>query len=272
MNACPTQLLDQSQCFQNFSTWNSTTPWSTTMAISNLTSNVVYSRHNFSILSVSNLSKPSPVQVSPSDIMKAFEIIFPPTLNQANVNTTEATLLIYVNAYLATITDSTKSLGNSYLRALLTLPLLNFQINGLGPNVSDSQLPPAFNTSAELAKAVQRAFIPNWTVFIYSVITSFVFIWCIGGMLVALFIPTPISSRFELIDFASTVIASPDSSIPRSMIESAGGPISTLRERLQDKTLVVPDVHSMYMSLTSFPQVVGEESVSDDSQEVAGRT
>ena len=79
-------------------------------------------------------------------------------------------------------------------------------------------------------------------------------------MVFALFIPTPFSSRFELIDFASAVITSPDSSIPKLLTESAGGTVDTLRERFQDKTLLVPNVNSMYVSLTSFPQLVSGET------------
>lgn len=220
------------------------------MGISNRSSDVVYSRQNFSILSVSSLSEPSPVAVAPSDLFVAIDQYFPPTSGPVDSNLTDFEFISFLDSYFMLSADmATAPLVVTWVRALVTLPLLLFQLTGLNPNLSPSPyqpvpgFPPAFTNSAELAQRVVRAYIPSWTVFVYIFFTLLIYLWCIGGMYVGLLIPSPAQSGIEVIDFTSKVVVNPDKSLENLLAETAGASTSVIQEKLEDEALFLRNVH-----------------------------
>lgn len=189
------------------------------MTISKPTSDVVYSRSNASILSSSNLALPLSDQViAPSDLFSALDKFFSTdtssTFGLPNPNTTNVSFLMFLCSYFITAGETLTGVeATAYLQSILAMPLLLFQANWLNPNLVAAPdhpakgLPPALYVSANLAKSAVRAFIPRWTVIVYTVVSVSTYFWCIGGMCFALFVQGPPTTSFELIDFASRVVS-----------------------------------------------------------------
>src|SRR5947207_11936288 len=74
-NACPPDIMQEGDCL-NSTDWRIVDPYNTKMTISSRRASTVYSRSNFTIIDVINLSDPSPVDYSPEDFFSFYEVIF----------------------------------------------------------------------------------------------------------------------------------------------------------------------------------------------------
>lgn len=220
------------------------------MAISERTSNIVYST-NSSILTGTDLSEPVPTTLNPKDLFLAFNLIFETSPNGiANLNLTTDSLLLYLNSYLDVAGKTPTGVqATGYLRALLAIPLLLFQQTWFNPSLQPSPDEPvsgldkAFYVTADLAHSAPRAFIPRWTVIFYTLVNLSVFLWCVGGMCVTLFIQRPPITPFELIDFASKVVSNRENQSMSTMLANiSNGDEDITRKTLEDKGLFVGDV------------------------------
>lgn len=225
-------------CISN-TAWRSEVIWATSIVISKVTSDAVYSRDNATIISVTNSSRPVPVSISPSDLLIALNTIFP----NSDSNDLSQSVLNYVLDWLMVFwAESDEFTGRQYLRSLLAQPLLLFQ-----PTVGWISVPENANLQysvyTELAKTTTRAIIPRWTTILYTIVYGFAWFWCIGAMCVALSIQAPPTSAFELIDFSSRIISNQiDKTLANLLGELSIGETDLVREKLEDKALFVRDV------------------------------
>ena len=91
-----------------------------------------------------------------------------------------------------------------------------------------------------LSQSFQRLLIPKWTWIVYVAISGSIYLWCVGGMLGALFIKTPPKTPFEVIDFASRVVANDEEHGFADVREELSiGREGTTRRKLQDKAILV---------------------------------
>lgn len=137
--------------------------------------------------------------------------------------------------------------GQAYIWfvGILTMPILLFQPNWLNPQLLNStptaienSLPPDLYISVDLSTQTVRAIIPQWTVFLYLIVTLAAYFWCVGGMLLALFVQTPPSTPFQLVDFASRVVANDnDTSVSHLLGETWGGTSGIIRQKLEGTSL-----------------------------------
>ena len=224
------------------------------MAISRRTSDVVYSRANSSILSITGSSAPSPETIQPADLFVAFEDYFDlgtsSNSGPLDTNTTTAALMLFLSSYFVTASETPSGvLATSYLRSLLALPLLLFQASWFNLNLKSSPdqpatgLPSELYVSADLARFGTRAYIPPWTVILYIIISLSAYIWAVGGLVFSALVQWPPASPFELIDFVSRVITkSSNNSLATTLAEIADTKTDELREKLEDKTIFVGPV------------------------------
>jgi hypothetical protein len=157
--------------------------------------------------------------------------------------------------------------GLDYLRALMTFPLLYFQEtwgSPTSPQYNDTAvvqgLLPDMYIWVEFSESQTRVVIPDWTIILYIVMLLGVYIWCVGCLVLSLFIRGPPTTPHEVLDFATMV--SGCRAVDATAIEVLGrvGPASSkaYRKALANETLFVGSL-------------VGERLVSLGSQEVQTR-
>lgn len=226
------------------------------MAISQRTADVVYSRTNSSILSTMNVSAPTTEIIAPSDFFLSFEAIF--GVDNSNPASSENTNLFSANTILITVLQETFSITSktpsepellSAFRGLLATPLLLFQPTWLNPNFNvstdafETALPPELYVDVDLSQSFKRLTIPKWTWIVYTVISLSIYVWCVAGMVVSLFVITPPTTAFEAIDFASRIVSNnEDNSFVKSLTELSIGSEDMTRRILQDKAVFVREV------------------------------
>jgi hypothetical protein len=116
----------------------------------------------------------------------------------------------------------------------LALPLLVCQNGGI------SKSP---NSLVQTQTTLLLPSIPRWSVLAYLIASSVIFFWCIGGLVLALFVQTPPTSSFDTVDFAARIIANhSDESLIHPLLTVANGRDAAIREALEDKVLFVRDV------------------------------
>lgn len=99
------------------------------------------------------------------------------------------------------------------------------------------------NSVIELAQSYPVPSIPGWSVVVYLAVSSFIFVWCVGGMFLGLLVTTPPTSNFDVVDFASRVIANHcDGSFTGPLAGLSNGKDSAIREALEDKLMFVRNV------------------------------
>lgn len=187
------------------------------MAIRYRTADVIYSIHNENILSVSNLSSISTNTIQPSELRFVLDYIFNGKPNNATQNLSFAStvLLDYLNAFLNTGVKfpSAYYQGVDYLRAFLTIPLIEFN-SGTGFNTSANlanmsvvgvNLPASLYTTATFGQSVSRISIDKWTVITFSVLAVAVYVWCLL-YLVCTSHSVSSRSRFTLMEFAIEIV------------------------------------------------------------------
>jgi hypothetical protein len=176
------------------------------MSFSRRAADTFYSRANGTLLTAAELSQPSPETVQSSDLLNIMDKFFDVGGNPG--------LLTYTWAYFANTNLTSTSLitPEIYLRGLLTLPLLWFQANGLSdttitrPSVTViPNLPSELYVTGSLAKSQGRIILRQWTVVVYLLLSLGVYIWCLAGLVWAMFRQGPNNSPFPLVDFASRI-------------------------------------------------------------------
>jgi hypothetical protein len=209
------------------------------MVFSEVTSDVIYSRANATIISVANLSLPVPITIAPSDLFTALNTIFP---NSDSGDIKGAALDYFLDWTMVFWAESDGFTGRQYLRSLLTQPLLLFQpTSGWVSVAANANL--EYSVYTELSQSTTRAIIPRWTAILYAVVYVFVWCGCIGALCIALFIQGPATTAFDLIDFSSRIISNQsDKTLARLLSELSAGDAGLIREKLEDKALFVRDV------------------------------
>ena len=92
-SSCPLEIGITGSCL-NTTDWRINSPFNTKMTISKRRASTVYSRSNFGILDVTDLSDPSPVIYTPDDFFGFYDIILTVNLNQT-VGQVELVLIRY---------------------------------------------------------------------------------------------------------------------------------------------------------------------------------
>jgi hypothetical protein len=122
---------------------------------------------------------------------------------------------------------------------ILALPLLVFQPNS--HYVSGTSTTP--NSLVQLLTTFALPSIPNRSILVYLIVSTLIFFWCVGGLVLALFVDTPATSNFDCIDFAARIIANQsDGSFMQPLLTLTDGRDTAIREALEDKVLFVRDV------------------------------
>ena len=95
----------------------------------------------------------------------------------------------------------------------------------------------------ELAQSYPVPSIPRWSVFVYLAVSAFIFVWCMGPMVLALRVDRAPSSNFELLDFAARITANRnEGSFIEPLAALSNGQDFRFRKALQDKDIFVRDV------------------------------
>ena len=190
-----------------------------TIAFSSRAANTIYSRSNGTLLTIENLSEAIPLTISPADIFLVLNTMFGnESLTPAQVAAQGYTIIddfvswvwSYVNQYVMY-----GSLGGAedFFRSLITIPLIWAQANGMNYSNSSTTkidsplpgLPSNLYTTAILAEGESRVVIARWTVIVFTVLSSLIFLWCILLLVWAMRTQGPRMSPWPLIDFGSRI-------------------------------------------------------------------
>lgn len=207
---------------------------------------VTYSLFNFSVCDATNLSPAVPQNITPADYLYSYTQLLgepykpgvPTDPNSTFSNFIETMAYTVAAPFGAEPNDNVDFLASeSTLRTFLVIPLLISQ-RGNFP------LPPGlFNVSVELAQGYDLLSVPPWSVIVYFSVASLVFLWCIGGIITALFIDSPPASSFDVVDFATGVTANTsDRSFVQVFASLPLGNDSDIRKGLKDKSVFVRDI------------------------------
>jgi len=225
------------------------------MAIFRRTSDVVYSRLNLSIISVSNISAPVPYNITPSDFFAALENFFGGDIATGAYFDPVTANAVFLGILSSALTDSSIGLavsdGLGILRGLLTLPLIFFQPTWLGsnaPGYNDTTvtagLPPDVYISVSLSQSHIHVLIPRWTIILYISTLLTIYICCVVCLSTSLFIQPPHTTSYEIFDFASMVC------VPTAADASAAQLLSglrtkgsvVLRKELKNEAIFIRDI------------------------------
>jgi hypothetical protein len=170
---------------------------STTMAVTKLTCDAVYDNLNGSILSVTNLSPIGPSPVKARELLLFYNTTFNNPLNPSPLD---------IPSLLSVSSAIGPASPYSATKAFLALPYLIFQ--PLNPSFNDNYLfsgPAVTVTTCSGGWAVSRIVIEKWTVITFSIIMLGVYFWCVVSVGLAMYHPSPPTTQFPLLDFASRV-------------------------------------------------------------------
>jgi len=98
-NACPPDNIKTATCLKS-TDWGLFDPYNTKMTISKRRASTVFSRSNFSIIDVFDLSDPSPVDYTAEDFFAFYEIIFKLASSHPDLTLTPFTFLLSIVGYL----------------------------------------------------------------------------------------------------------------------------------------------------------------------------
>jgi hypothetical protein len=229
-------------------TWGNVT--SVAFRSSILTADVSYNIANNSIIAVSNLSTPTYQNVTPMEYFQAFESMFGPQYRPNMTSDPMSTFSSFIRYLVvdfgapyqqfATVYPDLVSFSDT-LVLLLTIPLLVFQPT-LNDGVDGGDEPmTGFWPTIELAEMCTLQSIPTWAVIVYIVIASLIFLWCIGGIVLSLFVDeSPATSNFDLVDFTAATTANRlEGSLAETFASLPFGKHAEIRKRLEDKSVYV---------------------------------
>jgi hypothetical protein len=227
------------------------------MAALQRTCDVVYSRANESILSITNTSLPWLSGITTNDIFAGLEAIFGTDVSQ-NASTHDvraANFLILQEYWILFVNPGQQPNGNnaqSIFRALLAIPLIIFNDNYLNPyrieiaGLIDLNLPLEYYVSVELVQTIPRLVIPRWTVVLYMVASLSIYLWCVGGMFYSLFVVRPPTTPFDVLDFVSRVVLNKEEhSLVGMLSQLPFRNAKALREHFQKEALFVREVEAV---------------------------
>lgn len=251
---CPVQISINSSCLTD-TLWQSSTGWTTSMTVHRRTADVHFSRYNFSTVSISNPSPPTPVEIPSSSLLSVFNTTFSGNALGFSSNSPGQQFIVYLSSYLNFAQSST--FGNFeagiYLRNLLALPLYYFQptyLSNANFAIDESNLdqpnpavPPSLYTRAAFADPSYQVSVAKWSVWVYTVWGALTIAFCLVLLVLGSLPPTagkaPDSSLWPLVDFVTSCDLREDSSSggsgPGSEEERGGGGNhrgTGLRERL----------------------------------------
>jgi hypothetical protein len=128
-NACPPATFVTGSCL-NSTDWRRTDLYNIKMTISRRRASTVYSRLNFTIIDVIDLSDSSPVDYTPDDFFSFYEVIFNIDLNVTDYTSIQFTFLGSIVGFLLSSQDQQidNGIGTRQLRLqeFLATPLVIF--------------------------------------------------------------------------------------------------------------------------------------------------
>lgn len=227
------------------------------------TADLTYNIANNTIFQISNLGPPTVQNITPLEYLGAFESLFGPQYPSNisdDINSVFSGWISYAaqNIFIwkgipdtpVNVAGHTVNLAN-----YLTMPLLNFQT---GQGGWETTFPPEYSVDVELSQQCVLQSIRPWAVLMYIGVVSLIFIWCIGGLVMAFLIDmTPEASSFDIVDFAAAVTANrTDGSLADTFASLRFGDDTEIRRRLQDKVVYLR-------------RIDGEASESDEVAEIS---
>lgn len=154
-NACPLEYIEKATCL-NATEWRLNDPYNTKMTISKRRASTVFSRSNFTIMDVTNLSDPSPVNYTADDFFSFYEVLFKLASNHPDITSTQFTFLLSISGYLLTNQgeqiDDGVGIRQLRLQEFLACPLVIFN------NAYIQQLMPDMGNSLSLAIPAYRVY------------------------------------------------------------------------------------------------------------------
>jgi hypothetical protein len=196
-------------------TWTQNLQSSITVGYWHRAADVVYSRTSGIIIEAGNYSSPVPEHLVPSELLVAFDVIFGPDFSSTGfVNSPNSTSGTLINQFAGDLALAPLRIWNSDLAAMIIVPLILFQENGLYSKnpVDPSARTPKQGHPAELKMTLDLSaeqivgVIPQWVVFIYFIGSLTLFFCCICVMILSFRVQGPPISSFELIDFSSKIL------------------------------------------------------------------
>jgi hypothetical protein len=257
----------ENNCFQNIS-WKMSHRFTTTFVMYLRSADVAYFLNNGSIISIGDLSDPSPQSISPSDIFIV--------LNQAFAYATEplpALNLTDLITYYTLFDYDEQNFGGLYLlRSILALVLVSFNVNSFWNSINANvfQITPAdLHVTGTYATSVNRVMIDKWTVIIFVLLGVGIFAWCITWLIWTQSIQGPRIGPFPLLDFASKIASA--GSMEDSSVELIGSVAvaeqSEVREQLENVRLYFGEIGQQ--NLPEQP-VSGVDAVNEKHSKKAG--
>lgn len=215
--ACPYNVTVDFGCFSGPAAWNYTLTRTVQLHISNYLADIVYSIPDGEIQSVSPLSDPIPSFYSAIDLLEVYSIAFNVTLT-SSANLFQAlteiptTLFLYVVGMIDATSGAGRQTGveTAAFQNLLALPLYAVNYNKL--REYGDPLPPDLQyliTSGYFANSLYRIVIANWTLYVFTIISTCTLVWC-AAMLVYCWVAKvvmPNTSDYPEFDFASKCLA-----------------------------------------------------------------
>lgn len=218
------------------------------MSVSQVKADVIYSLENSSAISASNLSNPIPQFINASEFFAAFFSIFGPD-NSSTIVLGTSTTCGQLRWQLASALSSASSpsiVRRNYFAGILTIPLLFFQKNFVNQNIlspstsgSAQVLPDDFYAFVDLSEAIVVGVIPHWTVIVYTILSSAIFLLCIIGICLASLVHGPGISSFPLVDFGSRILTNRENSLANTLAKLRDGKDDDVRLLLADKGLIL---------------------------------
>ena len=162
-NACPADHIQSSSCF-NTTDWRVVVPFNTKMTISKRRASTVFSRSDFTIIDVIDLSDPTPVTYTPEEFFSFYEVIFRIAQNQTNWNfSTQFSFLVSVSSFLLSDSDDKIDSGGGNiqlrLQEFLACPIVIF---------NSAWLRQLQNSTADMGKSLSLA-TPSYRVLPFKV-------------------------------------------------------------------------------------------------------
>jgi hypothetical protein len=148
---------------------------------------VAYDRHNFSILSIESISRPTLVSYKASDYREMFTNLFAPTSNDTSDNTIMVNAMLFqigwlLRLYQDDFRDDQESPVN-FLRNMLTIPIQFSTAAWQFANATAQLLPGLYAlpldmvTTASAARMTPRVMATPWTVYAFICLTSALYLW-----------------------------------------------------------------------------------------------
>jgi hypothetical protein len=184
------------------------------MSVWQRNADVLYAQNTSFILSVDNLSAPTPQPINASGLFAAFDVFFGPdntSLSQSDPQSSNAQLASALAAYFNP--EEIQDVAATFLISILTITLAIVQPTYLNSNVTNNVvgdapapgLPNDFYVSLDFARTVLVGVIPQWTVIVYTLMSLIIFLCCVMGISLASLMPGPSITSFPIIDFGSRV-------------------------------------------------------------------